>query len=125
MISSHSVKVRALCGEHPETLGVVEITSWDRRSRFTRALKVFGLIWFLVIPAFFIPVIHLTLAPLLFFAGPAVAAYLYLQKQVVSGGNADCPACRANFKIIRSSVEWPLHVVCSECGAFVRLEKAE
>lgn len=118
-------KVCGFSGAHAQTTGVVKVLSWDSRLRWIRALKTAALLYIAMLVSVFIPGLHFILVPVLFLLAPLSAIYIFLQKSVVASGSITCPACHKAIAIIRSKDEWPLHIVCSECKAFVRLERID
>ncbi len=102
----------------------LKIRSWDKRERTVRALKTWGILWAVMVPAIFIPVLHFLLVPLLFFGGPLAAIYLYRQENQIQKGELPCPACNNPIQISSGPVSWPLHTRCGSCQRFIRLERS-
>ncbi len=108
-----------------EKIGEVRIKSFNQKERIIRGLKFLGIFWGSAILAVFIPMLHFILVPLLFLVGIIIAAFVSQTKSVVLGGESVCPKCESFLPIVRSSDQWPLTDLCSNCRSTVTISKVD
>jgi len=118
-------KVRVVARDGASMPGEVTIHYWNQKERWMRVLKWLGLFWGLALCSFFLPIIHFILVPGFFLGGFISIPFVYQAESGVMGGASICPLCRSDFKIEKSSNQWPLTDVCAQCHVQVTIEKVE
>ncbi len=99
---------------HP-TKTTLEIQDLDKEERRKLFLKIWFGGWGLAVACVFLPMIHFVLVPALLIGSPIAASYKAKQTSVVLGGKGICPACKAELKISKGPVKWPLEETCTAC----------
>jgi hypothetical protein len=113
------VEITNIQGE--KTTGTVELRIWDKKERTMRALKALGMTWGAAAVCVIFPIIHFVLVPVLILAGPIIFSIVVGQEQVILGGKGQCPKCKQEFEIARSSVKWPMTDICNHCQAELKI----
>jgi ribosomal protein S27AE len=84
----------------------------------TRGLVAWGLLWLIMIPTIFIPVVHFVSVPALLLAGPIAGRMIYKMyngKSDVKTSGAICPNCQESLFLPGSRENWPVNNVCVKC----------
>jgi hypothetical protein len=104
--------------------GSLRLRIWSPQEKRHRAIRVWCILWGLMIGAVFIPLVHFFLVPALLVGGPVAAWFMSRVPNEVTGGEARCPACGAGFQFARSALrKWPLRDVCGSCHAEVAVSQ--
>jgi hypothetical protein len=102
--------------------GSVTIVSYDRRSRWRRALRVLGKWWGIALLTVFIPIAHFLLVPSFFFFGLFQFSQRLGAAEVPRDARGRCPDCGAE-QPLELAARWqvPQLVTCRECHRGLRL----
>ncbi len=112
-------RVTLISSDEKKTQGIVWIQEWNQKERLRRALKALGISWGLAIVSVLIPLAHFILVPAFLLAGPFVAFRIYQVVSTIAGGTGNCPNCEKEFTIVKASLKWPIHDLCSACQSSV------
>lgn len=93
--------------------GEVRILHLDRKSRFGRALKTWGICWGIALGSALIPLLHFILVPGFFFAGLVAPFLVFSRKSLILGGESRCPKCDLFLPIGSKPEQWPLTILCT------------
>jgi hypothetical protein len=120
-VKKFAVKLIASSSNVKETEGEIQIQVWSSQERLKRALKAWGMCWAGALISVLIPLAHFILVPSLFLAGPIAAYFIYQQQETIQGGEGKCPACKKGFKIVRTTLKWPIQDLCTFCQEAVSI----
>jgi len=104
------------------TKGEVDVQSQNKNQRLKACIKVWVLCWVLAIFSILVPIGHFILVPTFLILGPTLGLIKYGQKGNILGGKGVCPACKAELKIEKGNLKWPLEELCTSCRRTVRIE---
>lgn len=117
------IRVRIYGNRSPQSsTGVIQVQLWPKKERTLRALKIGGVCWGAALISVIFPLIHFFLVPGFLIAGPVVAFFIMGQESVVLGGSGTCPECQASLPIARTSYEFPISDLCTQCQANLKIE---
>jgi hypothetical protein len=113
------IKVKLSVYSCSDQTGSLTVVSYDKKERLARAIKFGGLTWLAAIGFIFIPVLHFVLVPTGIVLGPIVFWRFLNQQDVIINGAGTCPKCSTLLSISEQKLDWPLQIMCSNCGALV------
>jgi hypothetical protein len=107
------------------TLGKVTVVTWSRQERLRRAAKALGISLGVGLFCVILPLVHFVLVPAALIAGFVLFSHLWKQRTLILGGSAECPECKASFRISRGRDHFPMSEVCDSCRANLTIERVK
>ena len=98
--------------------GEAAISTCSRREALARGAVAWGVLWLVMVPTVFIPVVHFISVPALLIAGPIVGRMiykLYNHKRNIRVESAVCPNCEGKLDLPGAFENWPVNHVCMDC----------
>ena len=119
-----AIGVRIIGKPDRRSSGEVVIRQWSPKERLARALRTFGIWFFIALLSVAIPILHFFLVPLFLLVAFAMTFIVYSHSSMVLGGAGNCPYCGEALEIVKKPDRWPLDDVCAKCSRHVVIEKA-
>lgn len=98
------------------TEGYVMRRDLDKGERLARAMKIFGVFFFIAFITIFVPILHFILPPLSLIGGCVLAFSEYSNKGEILCGEIVCPNCKKVMALKRDGEDWPRTMRCSGCS---------
>jgi hypothetical protein len=116
-------KIKLTCDEEGKhTEGYAVRYDIPKGERVARALKMLGILWFIMFIVIFVPVLHFVLVPLFFVLGLVLATTTYLETGMVTEGKIKCPNCSAEIVFEKESESWPRVQRCPGCSFTLKIQ---
>lgn len=119
-------KIRLTCDEEGKhTEGYALRYDLPKSERVKRALKMLGVLWFVMFIVAFVPVLHFVLVPLFFVLGMVLATTTFLETSMVREAKINCPNCNTEIHIEKETESWPRTIRCSGCSFTLKIQAPE
>jgi hypothetical protein len=112
-----SQKISVTCKvDDLKTTGWIERRDLSQSERFTRAGKVFGVVFAVACLTVFVPGLHFILPPLLLILASVLAFGEYSATGEILTGEITCPNCKKVMTLQREGEVWPRPQRCEGCS---------
>jgi len=102
--------------------GLLYVQFVDDHQRMMGAVKIWGIMWLLMLLSLPIFILHFVLVPGFLIAGPLMAARRYGISEIPDHITGNCPLCKKEFTLGAASLHnLPIRAPCSTCGRILLL----